>query len=123
MIRVTSPSEPLFSIGLGLVKVHDCSNKSFQFRFSSGLFFVILKNTVRVWLRFGKNCVKPIYKTPVRVRFDSLGLSLQLVGRVLLEFRMQNGVWRVRTRGYYEVNSVWADFGASFQVVTPRAAL
>ena len=91
-------------------------------RFSSGSFFVIFKNTVRARLRFGKNCIKPIYKTPVRVRFDSLGLSLQLTGRVLLEFRMQNGVWRVRTRGYYEVNSVWADLGASFQVVTPRAA-
>ena len=41
-------------------------------RFSSGSFFVILKNTVRVRLRFGKNSINPVYKTPVRVRFNFL---------------------------------------------------
>ena len=39
-------------------------------RFSSGSLFAILKNTVRVRLRFDKNSVKPVYKTPVW--FDSL---------------------------------------------------
>ena len=41
-------------------------------RFSSGSLIAILKNTVRVRLRFDKNSLKPVYKTPVRVRFDSL---------------------------------------------------
>ena len=41
-------------------------------RFSSGLLFAILKNTVRARLRFDKNSVKQVYKTPVRVWFDSL---------------------------------------------------
>ena len=41
-------------------------------RFSSGSLLAILKNTVRVRLRFDKNNVKPVYKTPVQVRFDSL---------------------------------------------------
>ena len=41
-------------------------------RFSSGSLFVIFKNTVRIRLRFGKNSIKPVYKTPVRVWFDSL---------------------------------------------------
>ena len=33
---------------------------------------MILKNTIRVGLRFDKNRVKSVYKTAVRVRFDSL---------------------------------------------------
>ena len=41
-------------------------------RFSSGSLFAILKNTVRFRLRFDKNSLKPVYKTPVWVRFDSL---------------------------------------------------
>ena len=41
-------------------------------RFSSGSLFAILKNTVRLRLRFDKNSVKPVYKTPGGVRFDSL---------------------------------------------------
>ena len=41
-------------------------------RFSSGSLFVILKNKVRVRLRLDKNSAKPVYKTLVRVQFDSL---------------------------------------------------
>ena len=41
-------------------------------RFSSGSLYAILKNTVRFRLRFDKNSLKPVYKTPVGVRFDSL---------------------------------------------------
>ena len=41
-------------------------------RFSSGSLFAILKNTVQVRLRFDKISVKPVYETPVWVRFDSL---------------------------------------------------
>ena len=44
-------------------------------RFSFGSLFAILKNTVRFRLRFDKNSLKPVYKTPVWVRFDSLVLS------------------------------------------------
>ena len=44
-------------------------------RFSSGSLFAILTSTVGVRLRFDKNSVKPVYKTSVRVRFDSLVLS------------------------------------------------
>ena len=56
-----------FSIGSGSVKV-----RKYIIRFSSGSLFAILKNTAQVWLRFDKNSVKQVYKTPVRVRFDSL---------------------------------------------------
>ena len=69
MRRVTSRSEPLFSIGSGSVKIF--SNTQ-VFRFSSGSLFAILKIQVRFRLRFDKNSLKPVYKTPVRVRFDSL---------------------------------------------------
>ena len=64
--RVTSRSEPLFQS----VRLRFTSTQII--RFSSGSLFAILKNTVQVWLRFDKISVKPIYKTPVRVRFDSL---------------------------------------------------
>ena len=57
-----------FSIESGSVRVAS----THIMRFSSGLLFATLKNTVRVRLRFYKNSVKPVYKTPVRVRFDSL---------------------------------------------------
>ena len=72
MTRVTSRSEPLLSIGSGSVKVLKYSHYSVQ----SGSLFAILKNTVRVRLRFDKNSLKPVYKTPFRVRFDSLVKSL-----------------------------------------------
>ena len=70
MTRVISRSEPLSqSVRVGL------EFASTQIiRFSSGSLFAILKNRVWVRLRFDKNSVKPVYKTPVRVRFDSLAL-------------------------------------------------
>ena len=68
MTRVTSRSEPLFQ----LVRVRLRFASAHIIRFSSGSLFAILKNTVRVRLRFDKNSEKPVYKTPVRVRFDSL---------------------------------------------------
>ena len=68
MTRVTLRSEPLFSVGLGSVKVLKYSNYSV----SSGSLFAILKNTVWFRLRFDKNSLKPVHKIPVRVRFDSL---------------------------------------------------
>ena len=74
MTRVTSRSEPLFQSVW--VRLRFASTQII--RFSSGSLFAILKNrpTVRVRLRFDKNSVKPVYKTPVRVRFDSLIKSL-----------------------------------------------
>ena len=69
---MTSRSEPVFSTGS--VKVHDYLKYSVQFRFA----LVIFKITVRVRLRFGKNGVKPVYKTSVRVRFDSLLVTLSI---------------------------------------------
>ena len=68
MTRVTSRSEPLFQS----VRVRLRFSSTHIIRFNSGSLFAILKNTVRVWLRFNKNSVKPVCKTPVRVRFDSL---------------------------------------------------
>ena len=57
-----------FSIGSSSVEVRKYSHYSVQ----SGSLFAILKNTVRVRLRFDKNSVKPVYKTSVQVRFESL---------------------------------------------------
>ena len=68
MTRVTSRSEPLFQS----VRVRLRFASTEIIRFSSGSLFAILKNTVRARLRFDKNSVKPVYKTAVRVRFDSL---------------------------------------------------
>ena len=68
MTRVTSRSEPLFQS----VRVRLRFASAYIIRFSSGSLFAILKNTVRVRIRFDKNSVKSVYKTPVRVRFDSL---------------------------------------------------
>ena len=64
--RMTSRSEPLFQS----VRLRFASTQIIWF--SSGSLFAILKNTVQVWLRFDKISVKPVCKTPVRVRFDSL---------------------------------------------------
>ena len=63
MTRVTSRSEPLFQSAR--VRLRFASN--YIIRFSSGSLLAILKNTVR--LRFNKNSVKPVYKTPVRFGF------------------------------------------------------
>ena len=68
MTRVTSRSEPLFQS----VRVRSRFASTLIIRFSSGLLFAMLRNTVRARLRFNKNSVKPVYKTPVLVRFDSL---------------------------------------------------
>ena len=68
MTRVTSRSEPF----LQSVRVTLRFSSTHVIRFSSGLLLAILKNTVRVQLRFDNNSVKPVYKTPVRVGFDSL---------------------------------------------------
>ena len=65
---MTSRSEPLFQS----VRVRLRFASTHIIRFSSGSLFAILKKTARVRLRFDKNSVKPVYKTPVRVRFDSL---------------------------------------------------
>ena len=59
--RVTSRSEPLFQ----LVRVR-LSASTQIIRFSSSLRFAILK------IRFRFDKIKPVCKTPVRVRFDSL---------------------------------------------------
>ena len=74
MTRVTSRSEQLFQS----VRLRFASTDII--RFGSGSLFAILKNTVRVRLRFDKNSVKPVYKTPVRFRFDSLLMILLRVG-------------------------------------------
>ena len=42
-------------------------------QFSSGSLFAILNNAAR--LRLDQNSVKPVYKTPVRVWFDSLNVT------------------------------------------------
>ena len=64
----TSRNEPLFQ----LVRVRLRFASTQNIRFSSSWLFAILKNTVQVRLRFDQISVKPVYKTPVRVRFDSL---------------------------------------------------
>ena len=74
MTRVTSRSEPLFQS----VRVRLRFASTQIIRFSSGSLFAILKTTVRVRLRFDKNSVKPVYKTPARGRFNFLLQSLQL---------------------------------------------
>ena len=74
MTRVTSRSEPPFQsvrVRLRIASTH-------IIWFSSGLLFAILKNTVRIRLRFDKNSVKPVYKTPFRVRFDSLVCGIEV---------------------------------------------
>ena len=76
MIRVTSRSEPLFQPARVWLRFMITQ----IIWFSSDSLSVIFKNTVRVRLRFCKNSIKPIYKTPVRVRFDSL-LSRDSVGK------------------------------------------
>ena len=63
---VTSWSEPLFQS----VRLRFASTQIIQF--SSGSLFAILKNAIQVQLWFDKISVEPVYKTPVRVRFDSL---------------------------------------------------
>ena len=68
MTRVTSRSEPLFQS----VRVRLRFANTQIIRLSSGSLFANLKNTVRVRLRFDKNSVKSVYKTPVWVRFDFL---------------------------------------------------
>ena len=68
MTRVTSRSELLFQS----VRVRLRFASTHIIRFSSGWFFAISKNTVRIRLRFDKNSVKPVYKTSVRVLFDFL---------------------------------------------------
>ena len=60
-------SEPLFQsvwVRLKFASTH-------IIRFSSSSLFATLKkkNTVQLWLRFDKNGVKPVYKTPVRFDF------------------------------------------------------
>ena len=84
MTRVTSRSEPLLSIGLGSVKFASTQ----IIRFSFGSLFAILKNAVRVRLRFDKNSLKPVYKTPVQVRFDSL-----LIREILRNAHFSGQVW------------------------------
>ena len=74
MTRVTSQSKPLFQS----VRVRLRFANTHIIRFSSGSLFAILKNTVRVRLRFDKNSVKPVYKTPIRVRCDSLLKTLSI---------------------------------------------
>ena len=68
MTRVTSRRGPLFQS----VRVRLRFASTHIIRISSGSLFAILKNTVRVRLRFDKDNVKPVYKTSVRVRFDFL---------------------------------------------------
>ena len=75
MRRVTSRSEQLFQS----VRVRLRFASTQIIRFSSGSLFAILKNTVR--LRFNKNTVKPIYKIPIRVWFDSLVALPLSIGR------------------------------------------
>ena len=57
-----------FSIGSDSVKVCKYSNYSVQLRFVFRDFEKYGSGLVKV----RKNSVKPVYKTPVRVRFDSL---------------------------------------------------
>ena len=65
-MQITSRSKLLFqSVRLKFINTHIIP-------FSSGLLLAILKNLIRVWLGFDKNSVKPVYKTLVRVWFDSL---------------------------------------------------
>ena len=71
MTRVISRSRPLFQS----TRVQLRFARTQIIRFSSSSLFAKLKNTVRVRLRFDKNSVKPVYKTPVRVRFDSLRVT------------------------------------------------
>ena len=59
-----------FSIGSGSVKVRKYTNCSVQFRFALCDFEKHGLGQVR--LRFDKISVKPVYKTPIRVRFDSV---------------------------------------------------
>ena len=68
LTRVTSRSGPLFQS----VRVRLRFASTQIIRFSSGSLFAILKNTVQVRLRYDKISVKPVYKTQVRVRFNSL---------------------------------------------------
>ena len=68
MTRVASQSEPLFPIGSGSDKVLKYLNYSVQFQFALCDF----EKYGSVSVRFDKNSVKPVYKTPVRVRFDFL---------------------------------------------------
>ena len=65
------------SIGSGSVKVCKYSNYS-------GSFFAILKNAVR--LRFDRNSVKSVHKTPVR--FDSLVFRLRIINFLLCHFEI-----------------------------------
>ena len=81
MTRVTSRSEPLFQsvrVWLRFASTH-------IIRFSSDSLFAILKNTIR--LRFDKNSVKPVYKTPVWVRFGSFVYFLIYLNVKRLVFR------------------------------------
>ena len=64
--RVTARSEPHFQS----VRLRFAS--ALIIRFSSGSLFAILKNAFQVRRRFDKIRVKPVHKTPVRLRFDSL---------------------------------------------------
>ena len=75
MTQVTSRSEPLFQ----LVRVRLRFASTHIIWFSSGSLFVILKNMVRVRLKFDINNVKPVYKTPVQVWFNSLFLTFVIV--------------------------------------------
>ena len=72
MTRVTSRSERL----LQSVRVRLRFASTHIIRFSSCSLCTILKNTVRVRLRFDQNSVKPVCKTPVR--FDSLVTPLNI---------------------------------------------
>ena len=63
VIRVISRSEPLFQS----VRIRLRFASTQIIRFSPSSLFAILKNTVQVRLRFDKNSVKPVYKTPVRL--------------------------------------------------------
>ena len=73
--RVTSRSELLFqSVRVWL---RFASRPTQIIRFSSGSLFAILKNMVQVQLRFNKISLKPVYKTPVQVRFDYLVFAFE----------------------------------------------
>ena len=83
MTRVTSRSEPLFLS----VRVRLRFASTQIIRFSSGSLLAILKNTVGVRLRFDKNSVKPVYKSPVRVLFDSLVLTQHCIQLPILQMQ------------------------------------
>ena len=96
MTRVTSRSEPLFQS----VRIRLRFASTQIIRFSSGSLFAILKNTVR--LRFYKNSIKPVYKTPVPVRFDSLFFTtFQAIIHTILFHSLLNDILQVQIRYFF----------------------